>query len=49
VNDPKLDNVSDNYDPTETFPNNLTGYHTVSGDYDASVDIIGVAVNWKFK
>ena len=49
VDDPKLDSVSDNYDPTQPYPNNLTGYHTVSGDYDASVDIIGVAVNWKFK
>jgi long-chain fatty acid transport protein len=49
VDDPKLDSVSDNYDPTQTYPNNLTGYHTVSGDYDTSVDIIGVAVNWKFK
>jgi long-chain fatty acid transport protein len=46
VDDPKLDNVSDNYDPTR---GELTGFHSLSGDYDASVDIIGVAVNWKFK
>jgi len=44
VNDPKLDSVSDNNIPP--FP---TGFHDLSGDYDASVDIIGVAVNWKFK
>lgn len=49
VDDPKLDNVSDNKDPTLGFPAGLTGYHTVSGDYDASVDIFGVQVNWKFK
>jgi long-chain fatty acid transport protein len=46
VSDPKLDNVSDNYDPTR---NQTTGFHSLSGDYDASVDIIGFAVNWKFK
>jgi long-chain fatty acid transport protein len=46
VDDPKLDSVSDNYDPTTGA---TTGFHTLSGDYDASVDIIGVAVNWKFK
>ncbi|HYQ72446.1 MAG TPA: outer membrane protein transport protein [Gammaproteobacteria bacterium] len=49
VDDPKLDNVSDANDPTLPFPAGLTGFHTVSGDYDASVDIFGVAVNWKFK
>jgi long-chain fatty acid transport protein len=46
VDDPKLDRVSDNYDPTTGLS---TGFHTVSGKYDASVDILGVAVNWKFK
>jgi len=45
VNDPKLDSVSDNNDPAIA----PTGFHDLSGDYDASVDIIGVAVNWKFK
>jgi len=49
VDDPKLDSVSDNRDPTLDYPANLTGFHTLSGDYDASVDIFGVAVNWKFK
>jgi len=46
VDDPKLDSVSDNHDPTTGA---TTGFHTLSGDYDASVDIVGVAVNWKFK
>ena len=46
VNDPKLDNVSDNYDPTTGA---TTGLHSLSGDYDASVDIVGIAVNWKFR
>jgi long-chain fatty acid transport protein len=45
VDDPKLDSVSDNNDPAVA----PTGFHSLSGDYDASVDIIGVAVNWKFK
>jgi long-chain fatty acid transport protein len=44
VDDPKLDSVSDN-----NIPPAPTGFHDLSGDYDASVDIIGVAVNWKFK
>jgi long-chain fatty acid transport protein len=48
VDDPKLDSVSDANDPTLPFPAGVTGFHTVSGDYDASVDIFGVAVNWKF-
>lgn len=46
VDDPKLNNVPDNHDPTTGA---TTGFHTLSGDYDASVDIFGVAVNWKFK
>jgi long-chain fatty acid transport protein len=45
VNDPKLDDVSDNYDPAIA----PSGFHDLSGDYDASVDIIGLQVNWKFK
>jgi len=49
VDDPKLEDVSDANDPTLPFPAGTTGFHTVSGDYDASVDIIGVAVNWRFK
>lgn len=49
VDDPKLSGVPDNNDPTLTFPAGLTGFHSVSGDYDASVDIVGVQVNWKFK
>jgi len=48
VDDPKLDNVSDNNDPTLQYPAGLTGFHTVSGEYDAAVDIFGAAVNWKF-
>ncbi len=46
VDDPKLNGVSDNYDPTN---GETTGTHSLSGEYDASVDILGVAVNWKFK
>ena len=46
VNDPKLKNVSDNFDPTAGQP---TGAHRVSGKYDASVDILSAQVNWKFR
>jgi len=48
VDDPKLNAVSDNHDPTLGFPAGSTGFHTVTGSYDASVDIFGVAANWKF-
>jgi len=46
VDDPKLNGVPDNHDPTTGLS---TGFHTVSGDYDAAVDIFGVQVNWKFR
>ena len=46
VEDPELKNVSDNHDPTA---GQTTGSHLLSGEYDASVDIIGAQVNWKFK
>ncbi len=49
VDDPKLDDVSDNNDPTLPFPVGLTGFHSVSGKYDAAVDIFGAQVNWRFK
>jgi long-chain fatty acid transport protein len=48
VDDPKLNGVPDNNDPTKAPPENLS-FHYLSGDYDASVDIFGVQVNWKFK
>jgi len=46
VDDPKLKNVSDNHDPTE---GQSTGFHSLSGKYDASVDILSAQVNWKFR
>jgi len=46
VDDPEMDGVPDNHDPVS---GETTGAHSVSGDYDAAVDILGVAVNWKFK
>ena len=46
VDDPKLNGVPDNHDPTS---GQTTGAHLLSGDYDAAVDIFGVAVNWKFR
>jgi long-chain fatty acid transport protein len=49
VDDPKLDGVSDGNDPTLDFPAGITGFHSLSGSYDASVDIIGVQLNWKWK
>jgi long-chain fatty acid transport protein len=49
VDDPKLNSVSDANDPTLPFPAGLTGFHSLSGDYDAAVDILGAQVNWKFK
>ena len=45
VDDPKLNGVPDNHDPSEA----PTGAHSLSGDYDAAVDILGVQVNWKFR
>ena len=49
VDDPDLDDVSDNNDPTLPFPAGTTGFHSVSGSYDAAVDIIGAQVNWRFR
>lgn len=49
VDDPKLDDVSDNNDPTLPFPVGLTGFHSASGKYDAAVDILSAQVNWRFK
>ncbi|MGD2138225.1 MAG: outer membrane protein transport protein [Gammaproteobacteria bacterium] len=49
VDDPELDAVSDANDPTLPFPVGLTGLHSLSGDYDAAVDILGAQVNWKFR
>jgi len=46
VKDPKLKGVSDNHDPTQ---GQTTGAHRLSGDYDASVDILSAQVNWKFR
>ena len=48
VDDPKLDDVSDNNDPTLPFPVGLTGFHSASGKYDAAVDILSAQVNWRF-
>ncbi len=48
VDDPKLDDVPDNNDPTLPYPVGLTGFHTVSGKYDSAVDIFGAQVNWRF-
>ena len=46
VDDPKMKGVSDNHDPTD---GQTTGFHSLSGEYDASVDILSAQVNWKFK
>ena len=46
VDDPKIKGVSDNHDPSQ---GQTTGFHSLSGDYDASVDILSAQVNWKFK
>jgi long-chain fatty acid transport protein len=46
VDDPKLKNVSDNHNPKA---GQTTGSHMLTGEYDASVDIIGAQVNWRFK
>jgi long-chain fatty acid transport protein len=48
VDDPKLDDVSDNNDPTLPYPAGLTGFHSASGKYDAAVDILSAQVNWRF-
>jgi long-chain fatty acid transport protein len=46
VDDPKLKGVVDNHDPSK---GETTGVHSLSGEYDASVDILSAQVNWKFK
>jgi len=46
IDDPKLKNVSDNHDPTK---GQSTGVHSLSGKYDASVDILSAQINWKFR
>jgi long-chain fatty acid transport protein len=45
VDDPKLDNVASASDPSQGQP----GFHLLSGNYDAAVDIVGVQLNWKWK
>jgi len=46
VDDPKLKGVVDNHDPSD---GQTTGVHSLSGEYDASVDILSAQVNWKFR
>ena len=46
VDDPKMKGVSDNHDPSK---GQTTGFHSLSGEYDASVDILSAQVNWKFR
>ncbi len=48
VDDPELNGVSDNNDPSLQFPVGLTGFHALSGSYDSAVDIFGAQVNWRF-
>jgi long-chain fatty acid transport protein len=47
VDDPKLAGVPSSSDPFATPPQ--PGPHLLSGKYDASVDIVGVQLNWKWK
>ena len=46
VDDPKMKGVSDNHNPKA---GQSTGFHSLSGEYDASVDILSAQVNWKFR
>ena len=46
VDDPKLKGVSDNHLPTS---GQTTGSHSLSGEYDSSVDMLSAQVNWKFR
>ena len=48
VNNPDI-NSSDAYDPSgKKYPPMHTGFHTLDGSYDASVDILSAQVNWRF-
>jgi long-chain fatty acid transport protein len=47
VDDPKLDDVSDNYNPALGLAGK-SGFHSLSGSYDSAVDIFGAQVNWRF-
>lgn len=49
VDDPKLNGVPDGNDPVTFGPAGNTGFHSLSGNYDAAVDIVGVQLNWKWK
>jgi long-chain fatty acid transport protein len=42
VDDPKINN------PDAHSPPLATGFHTLTGEYDAAVDILSAQVNWKF-
>ena len=42
VDDPKINN------PDAHSPPLTTGFHLLTGEYDASVDILSAQVNWKF-
>ena len=44
VDDPKIDST-DAYDPST---GQTSGFHKVTGKYDASVDILSAQVNWRF-
>ena len=46
VDDPKLKDVSDNYDPSA---GQTSGAHRLSGKYDSKVDMLSAQVNWKFR
>jgi len=43
VDDPKINN------PDAHTPPLATGFHTLTGEYDAAVDILSAQVSWKFK
>jgi long-chain fatty acid transport protein len=43
VDDPKINN------PDAHTPPLTTGFHTLTGEYDAAVDILSAQVSWKFK
>ena len=48
VDDPELDEVPDNHNPAFGLAGK-TGFHSVSGEYDAAVDILSAQVNWRFR
>jgi long-chain fatty acid transport protein len=48
VKDPEIKNGPDANDPTLPFPAGLTGFHSLNAEYDATVNMLSMQLNWQF-